>query len=90
MNSTDILKVMTPEIYQRFRKATETKKWPDGKHLTELQVETCLQAIIAYEHKYVVAEKRTGYIPPKKTPCEPTANNEQPSAENVEQALKWR
>ena len=85
MNIDDILKTMTPEIYSRFKTAVEIRKWPDGKTLTQAQLDTCMQAIIAYEHRYLSKEERTGYIPPKETPCADKTD----SASSDEQELKW-
>lgn len=64
-----VLAAMTPQVYERFKSAVELRKWPDGKTLTSEQLQTCLQAIIAYEHHHLPAEQRTGYIPPKTEPC---------------------
>ncbi len=62
---------LTPEIIERFKTAIELGKWPDGRKLSPEQKETCMQAIIAYEHQHVAENERTGYVPPKETPCAP-------------------
>ncbi|WP_188151498.1 YeaC family protein [Teredinibacter waterburyi] len=80
MDKEKILQSMTPEIYQRFRTAVSIRKWPDGRQLTQQQVETCMQAIIAYEHEYVAEHERTGYVAPKKKAC----------ATEHETPLKWQ
>ena len=64
-----VLAAMTPGVYERFKNAVELRKWPDGKALTSGQMQTCLQAIIAYEHHHFPPEQRTGYVPPKTEPC---------------------
>lgn len=69
LSAEDFLKNMTPELYRRFKRAVEIRKWPDGKILSDQQVEICMQAIIAYEHSYVPETERTGYVPPKEKPC---------------------
>lgn len=84
MNADDILKNMTPEIYRRFRTAIALRKWPDAKPLSNAQLEVCMQAIIAYEHKYVPENERTGYVPPKQTPCGEHSHDE------TKQPLKWQ
>ncbi len=72
MNTLDpILANITPEIVQKFKTAIELRKWPDGRLLTSQQLETCLQAVIAYEHQNLPEHERTGYVPPKTTACEP-------------------
>ncbi len=71
MNPLDpMLANITPDIYQKFKTAIELKKWPDGRVLTPQQLETCLQAVIAYEHLNLPEHERTGYVPPKTTACE--------------------
>ena len=37
MDYKQLLDSITPEIYQRFQKAIEIGKWPDGKSLTDEQ-----------------------------------------------------
>ena len=84
MNSVEkILEAVTPEIYARFKTAIELKKWPDGRQLTNEQLEICLQAIIAYEVRYLPENERTGYVPPKSSACE----HDDPSAESP---VKWQ
>ncbi len=80
MNINDVAQIVTPEIYQRFREAIEIGKWPDGRALTEEQKDICMQAIIAYEHKHVKDEDKTGFVPPKKTPC----------GSDGDETLKWK
>lgn len=53
---------LTPELVAAFRRAVEIGKWPDGRRLTDAQRQTCLQAVIAWEHRHLPAHERTGYI----------------------------
>ncbi|WP_018014641.1 YeaC family protein [Teredinibacter turnerae] len=76
MNPEDILKNLTPEIVARFRSAIETGRWPNGDKLTAEQRNTCMEAVIVYEHHTLPPEQRTGYVPPKATPCK--TDDEQP------------
>jgi uncharacterized protein YeaC (DUF1315 family) len=72
MSSPDLpgmLEAVTPQVYQSFRRAIELRRWPDGRRLTEQQLQTCLQAVIAYEHYHLPPEQRTGYVPPKADAC---------------------
>ncbi|WP_026470490.1 YeaC family protein [Alkanindiges illinoisensis] len=62
MNIDQVLAALTPEIVERFKTAIETGKWPDGRLLTPEQRETCMQAVVAWEHKHLPEEQRTGYI----------------------------
>lgn len=82
----EVLKVMTPDLYQRFRRAIELGKWPDGKPLSQDQMNTCIQSVIAYEAKHLPPEERTGYIPPKTDACEP----EESSGVDDIQPLNWQ
>ncbi|MFP5429367.1 MAG: YeaC family protein [Gammaproteobacteria bacterium] len=57
-----MLETLTPEIVDSFRRAIETSKWPDGRRITEEQRTTCMQAVIAWEHRHLPENQRTGYI----------------------------
>ena len=57
-----MLAAMTPELVTAFRLAIEIGKWPDGRRLSPEQRATCMQAVIAWEHKNLPEEQRTGYI----------------------------
>lgn len=62
MNLDDLIKQMTPEIYENLKLAIEIGKWADGTRLTNDQLENSLQAVIAYEQKHITEEHRVGYI----------------------------
>lgn len=62
MNIDQILAALTPEIVERFKTAIETGKWPNGEAVTATQRETCMQAVVAWEHRHLPEEHRTGYI----------------------------
>jgi uncharacterized protein YeaC (DUF1315 family) len=53
---------LTPDIYQNLKRSVELGKWPDGKALTKEQKALSMQAVIAYESKFVGEEQRAGYI----------------------------
>lgn len=78
---------LTPDIVQNLKRAVELGKWPDGRQLTQEQRETCLQAVIAYEHRYVEETERTGYVPPKDKTAGEKTKTSQP---DTEQPIKWR
>ncbi|MFL0809546.1 MAG: YeaC family protein [Agarilytica sp.] len=80
MDIDQVTSALSPDIIDRFKRAIETGKWPDGKTLTDEQKEICMQAVIAYEHKHLGETDRTGYVPPKETPCAP----------KEEEAVKWK
>lgn len=75
------LKAMTPEVYQQFQRAIETGRWPNGQKLTDSQKTTCMEAIIIYEHNYIDKEQRTGFVPPKKPPCDTDTT--------ADEAIRW-
>ncbi|MBN4055112.1 DUF1315 family protein [bacterium AH-315-K03] len=63
MDFTEIIKHITPEIYQALKYAIEIGKWPDGRALTQEQKELSMQAVIRYEHQQQVNEfDKVGYI----------------------------
>lgn len=85
MNYLDkLLEAVTPEVYEQFKLAIETRKWPSGQRLTDDQLATCLQAVIAYEHKHLPPEVRTGYVEPKDSACE----HDDPADGDV--PIKWQ
>ncbi len=59
----DNSQALTPDLYQRFKGALELGKWPDGRALTQIQKETCMQVIIIYEQAHVEQDSRTAYLP---------------------------
>ena len=61
MNDIDLIKIITPDIYERFKKAIETGKWDDGTLLTEDQKAITLRAIILYEQVHLLAHERVGF-----------------------------
>ncbi|MCO4320758.1 YeaC family protein [Aliidiomarina quisquiliarum] len=51
MQYDDVLRGMTPEIYQRMLSAVETGRWPDGQKLTDAQKENAMQLVMLYQAK---------------------------------------
>jgi len=68
-NLRDLLDSMTPEIHALLKEAVALGRWENGEKLTEEQRSLCLQAVIAYDEKYLDPEQRTGYVKPKKQDC---------------------
>lgn len=62
MDKQTILASLTPEVVEKFRVAIELGKWPDGRRLTVEQRETCMQAVMVWEHEHLPPAERTGYI----------------------------
>lgn len=82
MLEQDYLNMLDKEIIERFKTAVEIGKWPDGRALTDEQKATCMQAIIKFEHMHLPEDQRTGYVPPKETPCDTSTDSETP--------IKWK
>lgn len=53
---------LTPDVYQRLKRAVETGKWPDGRAVSAQQREHCLNAIIAWGERNLPPEERVGFI----------------------------
>lgn len=63
MTLEQLIKSLTPEIYQNLRSAVELGRWPDGRKLEAGQRELCIEAIIHYEQVHdLPAEQRVGYM----------------------------
>jgi len=62
MDYQQLLKTLTPDIYENLKRAVELGKWPNGEPLTPEQRETCLQAVIAWDAMHKPEQERVGYI----------------------------
>lgn len=63
MTVEDLIRSMTPEIYQNMKSALELSRWPDGRKLDGEQKAICMEALIRYENMTdMPAEKRIGYM----------------------------
>lgn len=51
MQYDDVLRAMTPEIYERMKSAVETGRWPDGQKLTDTQKENAMELVMVYQAK---------------------------------------
>ncbi|PFG55689.1 hypothetical protein ATG66_2002 [Vibrio sp. ES.051] len=52
MNAEQLLKAMTPEVYNRLVYAVETGRWPEGTTLSREQRDSCMQAVMLYQSKH--------------------------------------
>lgn len=87
-NFEELLKSITPDIYQKLKQAVELGKWPNGAALSKDQRSLCMQAIIHWEEQNLSAEQRSGYIPPRPHDhCGSTKGN---IADDAEQPLQFR
>lgn len=63
MTLEQLIKALTPEIYQNLRTAIELGRWPDGRKLEAEQRELCMEAVIYYEQLHdLPANMRVGYM----------------------------
>ena len=53
---------LNPEIISKFKLSIELGHFPNGRKISQSQLELMLQALILYESEYVSTEKRTGFI----------------------------
>ncbi len=52
MDVSQLLKAMTPEVFERISTAVETGKWPDGTVLTADQRDSAMQAVMLYQSRH--------------------------------------
>jgi uncharacterized protein len=57
-----LLAQLTPEIHASLKTAVELGKWDNGERLTPTQLEHCLQAIIAWDHRHLPEQERVAFI----------------------------
>ena len=62
MDFNGLIESITPETYEKLKRALELGKWADGVRLTQAQREQVMQAIIAYGERNLAQEQRVGYI----------------------------
>lgn len=75
MTLDELIQSITPEIYERMKRAVEIGKWDNGLPLSNDQHQQCLQAIIAYDNMHKSEHDRVGYIEPKShSPCDRPAD----------------
>jgi uncharacterized protein YeaC (DUF1315 family) len=80
---------ITPEIHRNLKRAVEIGKWPDGSALSVEQRELSLQAVIAYEAKYVAEHERVGFID-RGSKAEGELCDDDRGRAAAEQPLQWR
>lgn len=83
MDYSQVIDSMTPDIYERMRRALEIGKWPDGRVLTPGQREQTMQAVILWGERHLDATERVGFIDKKEKEGDTCDSPE-------ETALKWR
>lgn len=83
MNYQQLLHSLTPDVYQNLKRAVELGRWPDGKLLSAEQRQTCMQAMIAYEHLHLPADQHSGFMPDQ---C---ASEDDAAKIIVDEPVKW-
>ena len=85
-----ILAALNPDIVASFKRAIELGKWPDGRRLSDEQKETCMQAVLVWEMKYLPEEERTGYINKGKKEGEVCDDHVHSHDQEIEQIIKFK
>lgn len=62
MEFEQLINNITPEIYSNLKRAIEIGKWADGRKLSQQQKESCMEAVLNYEQRFVPETERVGYI----------------------------
>ncbi len=89
MDFEQLINNMTPEIHQALRRAIEIGKWPDGRKLTQEQMEICMEAVINYEQRFVAEEQRVGYIDRGSKGDGELCDDSGKNSVDMEKPLKW-
>lgn len=87
MDYQQLIDAMTPELYERMRRALEIGKWPDGTPLTGEQREQTMQAVIIWGERHLDTQERVGFINKKEKEGE-LCDSETESQEST--PLKWK
>ena len=87
MDFNQLIDSITPETYEKLKRAVETGKWPDGVPLRADQKEQCLQAVIAYDARNKDEPDRVGFIHTKKNKTQCASKSGLPEEET--KPLKW-
>ncbi|MCY0966398.1 YeaC family protein [Parathalassolituus penaei] len=63
MTLQDLIKSLTPEVYENLKNAVALGRWPNGVDLQPGQRELCMEALLHYEMLHdVPMEQRVGYV----------------------------
>lgn len=57
MDIIQVVDSLTEDMYQRFKCAVETGKWPEGTTVQEDQRETAMQIVLAYQARRLNSEE---------------------------------
>jgi uncharacterized protein YeaC (DUF1315 family) len=63
MTVDELIKAMTPDVFQSMKGALELSRWPDGRKMGREQKVLCMEALIRYEEMTdMAADQRIGYM----------------------------
>lgn len=83
----DLVALMDPEVHANLRTAVELGRWANGDRLSPEQLESCLQAIIAYEARHLPENERVGFI--DRTGLQQTHCHDETSTGEEVMPMKW-
>ena len=90
MTLEQLIRALSPEVYQNLRRAIELGRWPDGRRLTSEQRELCMEAVLHYENLHQVAEEeRVGYIDRTKSQSSPCSTDPDHHHADEQAPVKW-
>lgn len=91
MDIEQVLQAVTPDVYEKLKRAVEIGKWPDGRKLSADQRATCLQAVITYDNQHKPESERVGFIASKKHQhCGSSKGDVAGAKLKADQTLKWQ
>lgn len=74
MTVDELIKAMTPEVFQNMKQSLELSRWPDGRKMDKDQKVLCMEALIRYEEMVdMPADQRIGYM---EAPCPSTKEDD--------------
>ena len=74
MTVDELIKAMTPDVFQSMKKSLELSRWPDGRKMDREQKVLCMEALIRYEDMTdMPADQRIGYM---ETACKSSQNDD--------------
>lgn len=63
MTVDELIKAMTPDMFQNMKGALELSRWPDGRKMDGEQKVLCMEALIRYEEMTdMPSDQRIGYM----------------------------
>lgn len=63
MTYDELIERLDPAVYKSLKRAIELGKWPDGRTVSAEQRAVCMEAVIYYESRHNMPDKkRVGYI----------------------------